>query len=158
MKAFYEAFDELQAEKVEGVSCRKGCHFCCRINVTISQDEAAVIAQYCKVHNISISKEYLEEQLRYGWKEIASTPAGWCAFLKNGQCSIYSARPMACRKYHVASAPELCDTVRFPSSEGHRVSIPVFTVPEIEASAFYAVVDKVGKSGRLPEMLLPFSK
>ncbi len=158
VKAFYEAFDEALAQKIEGVSCKKGCHFCCRQNVSIYKDEAAVIAEYCQDNDISIPKARLEEQLKYGWKEVAKAEAGWCIFLKGGACSIYPVRPMGCRKYHVASPPELCDTVKYPSDEGHRVAVAVFTLPEIEASAFYGVLADKGKPGRLPEMLLAYSK
>lgn len=158
LKGFYEAFDEIQAERVTGVSCKKGCHLCCRINVTIWKDEAALIAEYCREHDISIPRAYLEEQLKYGWKEVAATDVGWCVFLKNGECSIYPVRPLGCRKYHVSSPPELCDTVKYPSDKGHRVAVAVFTFPEIDASAFYGLMAEKGKSGRLPEMLLPYSK
>lgn len=158
VKAFYEIFDETLAEVIEGVSCKRGCHFCCRQNVNIYKDEAATIAEYCREHDISIPREYLVEQLEHDWKEIAKTDAGWCTFLKDGQCSIYAVRPLACRNYHVVSPAELCDTVKFPSDKGHRVAVSVFTLPEIEASAFSGVMADKGESGRLPEMLLPYSK
>src|SRR4051812_7667640 len=158
VNAFYEAFDEAVASVKTGVSCKWGCHLCCRQNVNIYEDEAKTIVEYCKEHDISIPKEYLGEQLKYGWREVAKTEVGWCTFLKNGECSIYPVRPLACRNYHVASPPELCDTVKFPSDEGHRVSICVFTIPEIEASAFSGVMVDKGESGRMAEMLLPYSK
>lgn len=159
VKAFYETFDETQAEasRTTLLSCGKGCHACCRQNVTIWQDEAAVIAEYCNAHGIDIPKEYLEEQLKYGWKEVARTEVGWCTFLKGGVCSIYPVRPLACRKYLVVSNPDKCDVVKYePPNNG--VAVAIFHVPEMEASAFYTVMADKGKSGRLPEMLLPYSK
>lgn len=162
LKAFYESFDETMAETLArdkgGVSCKKGCHFCCRQSVTIFKIEAEVIAEYCKEHDISIPKNYLEEQLKHGWREVAVTEVGWCTFLKEGKCSIYPVRPLACRKYYVGTPPELCDTVKYPASKGHRVGVAAYFPPEIEASAFGTVIKSKGKSGRLPEMLLPYSK
>ena len=156
--AFYEVFDAALAEVKQGVSCKRGCYFCCRQNVNIYEDEAATIAAYCEEHGIVIPKEYLEQQLKYEWREIAKMEIGWCTFLKNGECSIYPVRPLACRNYHVASAPELCDTVKFPADKGHQVLVSIFTVPEIEASAFSGVMADKGQSKRLPELLLPYSK
>lgn len=158
VKAFYEAFDEtIQPFAKSGTSCKRGCHFCCRQNVTISEAEALVIVEYCQEHGIDMPREYFLEQLKYGWKEVASTIVGWCAFLKNGECSIYPARPLACRKYYVASPPEQCDVITYPADK-FNVGVMIYTIPEIEASAFWAVVDKKGSAGRLPEVLLPYSK
>jgi len=158
VKAFYEMFDEVLADKVTGVSCKKGCYLCCRQNVTIWDAEASVIVAYCKEHDIKIPRAYLEEQLKHGWREVAKTDIGWCTFLKDGVCSIYPVRPLACRKYFVASPPQLCDTVKFPADQGHRVAVAIFTIPEIEASAFYGVMADFCKYGRLPEMLLSYSQ
>lgn len=157
VKAFYETFDLTLKETVKEVSCKKGCHFCCRINVDISEPEAILISEYCKENGIDIPKDRLEEQLKYGWREIAATEAGWCVFLKEGNCSIYPVRPAACRAYHVASEPHLCDTVTYPASK-YKVKIAVFAYPEIDLSAFYAVTSERCKVGRLPELLLPYSK
>lgn len=155
---FYSAIDKLLKEKFKGeVSCKKGCHLCCRQNVDISYSEGKVIAAFCEKHNIEIPKKYLEEQLKYGWREMAYQEVGWCTFLKSGECSIYAARPLACRKYFVVSPPEMCDVVKFPSDK-YQVSKAVNGLAEIEISAFFAVVDKIGKAGRLPEVLLPYSK
>lgn len=158
VKGFYDAFDEAIAPLAKGqTSCKKGCHFCCRQNVQISEAEAMVIVEYCEVNGIDIPRQYLLEQLKYGWREVASADVGWCVFLKDGECSIYPARPLACRKYYVATPPEKCDVIKYPSDK-FNVGVIIFTLPEIEASAFWSVVDKKGKSGRLPELLLPYSK
>lgn len=162
VRAFFEAFDEAIAEGKTQTntlpSCTKGCYKCCRQNVQIWKDEAALIAEYCSENNIPIPRGYLLEQLKYGWKEVAKEEVGWCTFLKDGDCSIYPVRPLSCRKYLVASPAELCDTVKYPASEGNKVAVIVLTAPEIEASAYCGIMADKGKSGRLPEMLLPYSK
>lgn len=95
VKAFYEAFDEAleEARSTSLLSCGKGCHACCRQNVTIWEGEAAVIADYCKEHGIDIPRSYLEEQMKHEWRDVGRSEAGWCVFLKDGLCSIYSVRP-----------------------------------------------------------------
>jgi Fe-S-cluster containining protein len=160
VKAFYEMFDKTmasaRAKQGEDVSCKKGCHLCCRQNVDVSEPEVLLIVEFCKENNIPIPKERLLSQLKYGIKEVARTEEGWCVFLKGKECGIYDVRPMACRKYLVASPPEMCDVVAFPS-EIFRVSVVVYTTVEIEAAAFFSVVDTV-KAGRMPQLLLPYSK
>ena len=158
VKAFHEVYDEALAAVKTGISCKQGCHFCCRQNVNIFEDEAATIAEFCQEEEIPIPQEYLKEQLKHEWREIAKMEVGWCVFLKEGKCSIYPVRPIGCRNYHVVSPPELCDTVTFPSDRGHRVAVAVFTLPEIEVSAFSGVMADKGNSGRMAEMLLPYSK
>lgn len=157
---FYEMFDEILADhkvKAGPISCKRGCFNCCRQNVDVSPGEVLVIVDFCKQHGIDIPKGYLQEQLKYGALQVARSSVGWCTFLKDGECSIYEVRPAACRAYHVASPPDRCDPVKFPSSH-FNVSVVVWTLPEVDLSAFYAVMDKDHKSGRMPQLLLPYSK
>lgn len=158
MKLFYELFDTGMAERTKtGTSCKKGCHFCCRQNVDVSKAEATAIGNYCQKHHIDIPAKDLKEQLQYSKAKVPLNPVPWCVFLKDGECSIYLVRPLACRKYYVSSAPELCDMVKY-SPEEFKVDVIVFTLPELEACAFYGVMLEKEKTGRLPEMLLPYSK
>lgn len=158
VKAFYEIFDETIEDTMRvQASCKKGCHFCCRQNVEVSEAEVAVIVEFLKEHGINISRNYLMEQLKYGRKEVSRTEVGWRTFLKDGECSIYPVRPLACRSYHVVSVPELCDTVKYPPPE-NRVIRAIWTVPELEVSAFYGAMKEKCKTGRLPALLLPHSK
>lgn len=157
---FYELIDEVLAEikkKDTRFSCKRGCHACCRINVDISEAEAIVIADYCQEHDIQIPKGYLQKQLEYDEMAVSRSSVASCIFLKEGECSIYAVRPAACRIYHVASPPEMCDVVKFPPSK-FKVRVIVWHLPELEISAFYATVDEKDKFGRMPQMLLPYSK
>jgi Fe-S-cluster containining protein len=159
VRQFYEVFDDAVNQEKTLVSCSKGCHFCCRQNVHTFRAEAEVIAAYCKDKGIEIPKDYLTEQLKYGWRELAKTEVGWCVFLKNGECSIYPVRPSACRSYFVVSPPERCDVVKYPSSEGHRVVVKTFLIPLMLQVAFSGVLtERKDKGGTLAEMLLPYSK
>lgn len=57
----------------------------------------------------------------------------------------------------VVSHPDKCDLVKYPPPT-NGVSVAVFVAPEVDASAFYGVMADNGKCGRLPELLLPYSK
>ncbi len=159
VREFYDVFDDAVVQEQPLVSCRKGCHFCCRQNVHAYRAEAAVIAAYCQEKGIDISKDYLTEQLKYGWRELAKTEVGWCVFLRNGECSIYPVRPISCRGYFVVSPPKKCDVVKYPSSEGHVVAVKTFLMPLMLSVAYGAVLaERKDEGGTLAEMLLPYSK
>lgn len=161
--AFYQVFDQTlfgemaRDPNVKNISCRKGCHFCCRMNVMLTEAEASLIGRHCQEQNIPIPKRYLEEQLKYDWQEVSRSEVGWCTFLKQGECSIYAVRPLACRKYLVSSLPERCDILKNPAPNNF-VQIATYFLTEFEGNAFQLVMSDIGKRGRLPEMLLPFSQ
>lgn len=159
MKEFYEAYDDATLHDQTLTSCSRGCHFCCRQNVTVWKAEAGLIAKYCREKEIAIPKDYLKAQLRHGEKEVARSEVGWCVFLKGGECSIYPVRPSACRNYYVVSKPELCDIVAFPPGEG-KVVVKIKTGPLIFKIALDGIMAEQEKSrgGRMPEMLLPYVK
>lgn len=159
VKEFYEVFDDAVVQEKTLVSCSKGCHFCCRQNVHVYKGEAAVIAEYCREHGIEIPKSYLAQQMKYGWRELAQTEVGWCVFLKNGECSIYPVRPIACRNYFVVSNPKLCDVIAYPPEKGHRVMSKVLVMPLMLSVAFGGVMqERKDEGGTLSEMMLPYSK
>lgn len=125
------------------------------MNVDVMIEEAEYIGKYCQSKNIPIDRRYLEEQLKVSREEIGFHPAiAACVFLKNGECSIYAARPLNCRKYLAASPAEDCDV----QYAGIRKIVVVCNIEvEILDSAFMSA-----SSGdtflRLPEAMLPYSK
>lgn len=113
LKSLYEAIDGLnnsilalaQRQNIQ-VACHNGCHWCCH---------QAVYANSYELHFLSeqVKKNFTEKELsslisltevKYAQtavlteKEILKFKSP-CPLLKNGSCSIYSARPMACRIY-----------------------------------------------------------
>jgi uncharacterized protein len=149
-----DLIDETIAQGKRVVSCRRGCHFCCKMNVDASEEEVRVIAEYCHTHNISIPKKYLRQQLNYRWEEIPFSPVSACVFLKAGECSIYEVRPLACRAYSVVSPPEFCDV---PQHKGYLIAAVMDIDVEIISTAFMNETRKV-QFERLPKLLLPYSK
>jgi len=101
-------FDNAPAENKKDIQCKTGCTACCFIDVSISEDEAAIIVNYCCDNGIAINREYLEKQAAVGRKTYS--PLSRCVFLKEDNlCSIYPVRPIACRKHWVKTDPSLCD-------------------------------------------------
>lgn len=129
-KAIDKYFDNAPEENKKGIQCKTGCTHCCFIDVDISEDEAAIILNYCNENGIAIDKEYLEKQAAVGRKKYSEISR--CVFLKDNLCSIYPVRPIACRKHWVKTDPSLCD---FSNNIAHRVSGYFDINTEILASA-----------------------
>lgn len=87
------------------VACSKGCSGCCQMNVMISQLEANFIEKETGIKPALVTSSLLHPQDRF-----ISDP---CPFLKDGSCSIYDARPFACRKHLCFdTTPYWCDPSR----------------------------------------------
>ena len=73
------------------VACGKGCSSCCKMNVTISQIEANLIAEITglKSKQLTSSKTHRSDM-------FIGSP---CVFLKDDTCTIYDVRPFVCRKH-----------------------------------------------------------
>jgi Fe-S-cluster containining protein len=135
-------------EAGEAVSCRAGCAACCRQLVVVSPVEALAIERHVRSadraqrrrweaaharHSRGLSRQpalmrrlqafraargYLSPEEgdtleREYW--AAQLP---CPFLEKERCTIYAARPFACREHFVVTPPEQCardpDGVRMP--------------------------------------------
>lgn len=117
----YEAIDELNNSLIQlasrqklSVDCRKGCHWCChqavfansyeihflseQIKKQFSADAIATIINLAEEKNFKIKKLSEEEMLKFKMP---------CPLLRDGSCSIYEARPMACRIY-LSTDKETC--------------------------------------------------
>lgn len=105
----------------EGTSCRKGCSACCHSIVMVSLPEAVAVAEHAfKNQNLWMNDlEVLLAKL-YRQTEILGDPSSApdddslglpCVFLDQEEqtCTVYDARPSACRYHHVTSHPDACD-------------------------------------------------
>lgn len=102
VKEIHKFIDDQNAIMFEKTAvCKKGCSYCCSINVDVPEVEASYIAE-----NIGMSTKN---------SHIFSVPdkqyfGTLCPFLdqNNHICSIYEFRPSVCRSYFVFDDPELC--------------------------------------------------
>jgi Fe-S-cluster containining protein len=115
MESFYKFMDtyekEMNPEDRAAIKCRKGCSFCCHIEVGVSEPEIDLIIDYIQEHDVAIDMARLELQQNFkDDKEHMLSPFSKCVFLTGQQeCGIYPVRPMACRKHFVTTDPMLCD-------------------------------------------------
>jgi Fe-S-cluster containining protein len=131
------------------ISCRMGCAACCRMLVPVSPPEAFALRRYVEQlpadRRAIVSKRLADSQMllqAHGlWDRLWSVADARqavsdeeldplnrtyyalrhpCPFLENEMCSIYEARPAACRELQVTSPAEYCEDL---------VSNPVVALP-----------------------------
>jgi len=149
----YSFVDKMMSEArdLQSVSCRKGCAFCCKMNVDVTPMEVMLIVEYAKRNGISIDKDYLQRQAALPKDQLAFTPGlSACVFLRpDNTCSIYPVRPLACRKYVVANPPERCNPEAYPKA---RLDVLIDVDIEILVSALDNL--QLGKIDGLHKVLL----
>jgi uncharacterized protein len=137
-KGFDRAFASAPATAKAAVACRAGCGACCHVPVGVQAHEVLIAAEYIQTH---FSPPELDEVIarvathraayagRTGPQRAALNLA--CALLlEDGNCSIYEARPEACRSHHSHSA-EAC--LANLSLEGQQVDV---TIPALRSRMF----------------------
>jgi Fe-S-cluster containining protein len=139
------------------VSCRMGCAACCRMLVPLSPPEAFSLVEYVEQlpkerreaieHRLDATKADLaghglldrlravsETEKPIPDEELEPINRAYyalrhpCPFLENEMCSIYEARPAACRELLVTSPAVLCDDLAENPVEPIPVSVRVGTV------------------------------
>ena len=105
-----EATASFQADGA-GIACREGCNFCCHLRVMVFPHEAIALFRYLgsrmpKEHAAIVRKRVLENA-RFV-REARTVTNLQCAFLVEGKCSAYEARPAVCSGYHSLSR-EKCE-------------------------------------------------
>ena len=142
--------EAVENEKNEKPSCGKGCSFCCYMKTDISDDEAVLLTAYSKEIGFKIDYDYLKKQLVSKDEDYMKLKLSErkCVFLdKEGACSVYQHRPMACRKLIVVSDKSKCDTEKNNGAQVKRLA-------SVEAESISAAVLNTRKSGGLAEMML----
>lgn len=96
------------------IQCKKGCSMCCHTQVSVSNDEAVLLADLIK-NGQKIDWQRLHKQKEAGNSNSKYYQLSYqdraCVFLDDeGACSIYENRPMVCRTNNVVSDPKNCDT------------------------------------------------
>jgi putative zinc- or iron-chelating protein len=121
-----QAFEHFQKDGA-GIACRAGCSFCCHLRVMVYPHEAIALFRYLgsrmpKEHASAVRQRVLENADAIGEaaREGRAPPRTACAFLIEGKCSAYEARPGACAGYHSLSREHCEKTYGDPaaSAEG----------------------------------------
>lgn len=99
-------FENNQGPGTPRVACRKGCAWCCHQTVMVTAPEALRIADYLtNLEDDSLRRMLLARlsQLDQKTRGLSARQRGRlhepCAFLVDGVCGIYPARPLACAEF-----------------------------------------------------------
>ena len=103
------------------VDCRKGCSWCCYQPVFANTYELRYLAAFVK-NNFSKTEQEQVYQLAVGKNERTRKLAEKdslndkhpCPLLKDGSCTAYAARPLACRIYLSTNAESCFQFYRYP--------------------------------------------
>lgn len=133
------------------VKCQRGCSHCCHNYVITTPDEADLLYAAMKEDKIEVNMARLEKQAQFKGTdgEYFRQPLdeNRCVFLgAANECRVYEHRPIACRKYLVASDPTQC------AVRGGDNKVAVLGNIDIEIIAS-AALDLDHNCGNLPEML-----
>ena len=131
IEAMYAAIDGLNdsilalAERQKmGVACHKGCHWCCHQAVYANSYELHFLSEKIKnrfpPEKISKWIEKAEAKSiatsQMNEEEVSKYKAA-CPLLENGACSVYEARPMACRIYLSTKLETCLEFYHHPENE-----------------------------------------
>ena len=112
-KYIFELFDHSKKfwTKPDGQppDCKRGCSYCCYLQVDLSKYEALYLARHIKKNFTKPEIAELKEKAKKGYEEIKDADADWypgkfrpCILLdtKTGDCRAYDARPLSCRRVY----------------------------------------------------------
>ena len=138
--ASYRRHEQVVAQAIadsgQAPACKAGCTWCCHYKVDVRADEALAIADHVRTRLDAATRTRVIEAARRNAATIRRlTPrehlrsAIPCCFLVDNGCSIYPARPLACRNYH--STDLATCLAQFDGRAD--IGVPVPTIAELEA-------------------------
>lgn len=114
----------------ESVACRAGCDACCHVPVGVQAHEVLLAAQHVHLHfsgeelDALIGRAQAHRAAFAGLSNAERTDLrSACVLLREGACSIYDARPEACRSHHSHNA-EACRSNLLAAREEIDVYVP----------------------------------
>lgn len=155
-----EAFLRRSADEGKPAACKKGCNWCCHQTVYAVTHEFLHISQYVLKN---FPAERRDQSLKRAQERVLLTHnktlreqshlKSPCPFLESGSCSIYPARPMACRIY-LSSSVRACKR-EYDDPTNDRVFPDLFEFPlrsgRMLNQGFVAYLKQIGfQSSELP--------
>ena len=99
--------DHLMGTNRPVAACQRGCSFCCHLQVGVTAPEVFAVVDYARSHFSPTLLESVTERAEQNALAVRGLPAKaqaakrrLCAFLEDGACLVYEARPVHCRRYH----------------------------------------------------------
>lgn len=128
--AIWAICDELNSENGKNVACRRGCSHCCHIAVAITPEEAEAIGK--RIGRAPRKDVTLCRNPSEGFDFGYDNP---CTFLKDGECSIYEHRPLACRAHFSLDVDALLCELHPPESS----PVPLLNPKNVNMLLVYAI-------------------
>ncbi|MDR3718835.1 MAG: YkgJ family cysteine cluster protein [Bryobacteraceae bacterium] len=98
-----EPFQILAHEIERQIDCTQCANCCRRMIVELTPSEIEVIAAHLCVPVQEVMRKHIDPEPGDSYHKILRTGHGGCTFLDGSRCSIYEARPAACRDFpHVS--------------------------------------------------------
>ena len=120
-------------------ACRSGCAHCCRFQVTVTPPEALALADHLRATTPAPALAELAQDCGQLAKAERGLDAGGrvrlkraCVFLRDECCTVYEARPLACRG---ANATDDTQCARALEGENINLSIYVHQANVMKAAA-----------------------
>jgi len=115
-KEFDRAYATAPAVARESVACRAGCGTCCHVPIGVLAHEVLIVAQHVQARfsppelDAVIARAAVHREAVAGRSNLERTLLKRpCVLLRDESCSIYEARPEACRSHH-SNNVEACRT------------------------------------------------
>ena len=106
-KGFDRAYAAAPAAARAAVACRAGCGTCCHVPVGVQAHEVLLAAEFIQGHFSPTELEaviarFAAHRAAFAGRSMEERAALKipCALLRDNSCSIYEARPEACRSHH----------------------------------------------------------
>lgn len=146
IQSLVDAKIRAQRENVPEISskieCAAGCVSCCGLSVSITSDEANVLASQSGIDMDKLKRQSTFTDTDWATRSFDERA---CVFLKDDKCSVYDSRPMSCRN--------ALSTSRVGCESGTAARFVAIESDIIISAAFSRT-----KSGNLPSMVLEAAK
>jgi Fe-S-cluster containining protein len=115
------------------IACRKGCYFCCHVNVSATIPDAILVADTIR----SGSAGRFAAAVRATAAQVAGLSSAEryrraipCPLLEDGACGIHEARPTACRAYLATDAGKCEASLRSVQAGGLPTPVESLAYPQ----------------------------
>lgn len=140
------------------IACVAGCNFCCHQRVGIFPFEAMALYRHLHTQQSPAQVAAISQRILDNARRIDALTADEhrranipCAFLRDGRCSAYAARPQACAAYHSTSRERCEHAFTHPDDMG----TPENSRPVLLELQMYAAALRETTQARLASAGLP---
>lgn len=123
---FIESLSILAQRQSSPIHCKKGCSFCCHQAVFANSYELHYLGNFIEKHFSEERRSQVQQKANAKNKKTSTLDEkemlnfkSPCPLLKDGACSAYEARPMACRIYLSTNVNSCIEFYNNPQNENN---------------------------------------